>query len=180
MNATSPTWRLDPCMHSWVSQSVITVFIEGIEATKWYQLYEHFHVSLLCFLLIADSGRNHEQFGRAIVCSPSGRHMKGKAINRDLWMMILKLATEVHPACSEEIRFKNSIGCLQDILLRETKLNNNSRMDAPQLDERSSSSGRPARWNFVQIRNPSQSVMLQSKTFSSISNHPLFTWGAHS
>ena len=29
----------------------------------------------------------------------STRHMKGKAINRDLWMMILKLATEVSLPC---------------------------------------------------------------------------------
>jgi hypothetical protein len=33
-------------------------------------------------------------------CGWANRHMKGKAINRDLWMMVLKLATEVPPDLS--------------------------------------------------------------------------------
>lgn len=33
-------------------------------------------------------------------CDWANRHMKGKAINRDLWMMVLKLATEVPPDLS--------------------------------------------------------------------------------
>eukprot|EP00933_Yihiella_yeosuensis_P078831 TRINITY_DN9075_c1_g2_i1.p1 TRINITY_DN9075_c1_g2~~TRINITY_DN9075_c1_g2_i1.p1 ORF type:complete len:310 (+),score=69.84 TRINITY_DN9075_c1_g2_i1:270-1199(+) len=33
-------------------------------------------------------------------CDWAGRHMKGKAINKDLWMMVLKLATEVPPDLS--------------------------------------------------------------------------------
>jgi len=33
-------------------------------------------------------------------CAWAGRHMKGRAVNRDLWMMVLKLATEVPPDLS--------------------------------------------------------------------------------
>lgn len=37
----------------------------------------------------------HDWSLREPFCSWANRHMKGKAINRDLWMMVLKLATEV-------------------------------------------------------------------------------------
>ena len=44
------------------------------------------------------------------VCST--RHMKGKAINRDLWMMILKLATEVSLPCFCRSFFKRWHGSI--------------------------------------------------------------------
>merc|ERR1712151_1053402 len=37
---------------------------------------------------------------REAFCNWANRHMKKKAINRDLWMMVLKLATEVPPDLS--------------------------------------------------------------------------------